>query len=242
MKAFILAAGMGTRLKPWTDHHPKALVPVGGIPMLERVVTKMFDYGITDITVNCFHFADQIKDFIRNRYRDINIVDEHPMLLETGGAILNAARYLEGNEPILVHNADILSNADFHQLEESHLQAGAAATLLVSERTSSRKLIFNRDNKLVGWHSETTDEFRPENFRNEPFYSQYAFSGIYIISPSLIDNMREEGWKGKFSIMDYFIKTLSIHEYKGFLKNDLKLIDIGKPDSLNRANILYDPR
>ena len=239
MKGFILAAGLGTRLKPWTDRHPKALVPVGGIPMLERVIDKFHRSGITDITINCFHFADQIKEFLLQKGWKVNIVDENPLLLETGGAILNAASFLEGDEPVLVHNVDILSNANFNSLEQAHINSEAVATLLVSERESSRKLIFDPDRRLRGWHSSATDEYRPAGFTPDSQDSELAFSGIYIISPSIIKEMHRKGWEGKFSVMDFFLNTLNELVYKGYNQQDLELIDIGKPDSLNRANILF---
>lgn len=236
MKGFILAAGLGTRLKPWTDHHPKALVPVGGVPMLQRVVEKKYKGGITDITVNCFHFADQIKDLIKEKGWKINVVDESPLLLETGGAILNAASYLEGDEPILVHNVDILSNADFAHLEEVHKKNCCDATLLVSDRESSRKLIFNSEGRLVGWHSLTTDEFRPGGFKpsNEDF--EMAFSGIYMISPMVISKMKSLGWSGRFSIIDFFLSSLESVDCRAYAQPKLQLIDIGKPDALEKAN------
>ena len=240
MKGFILAAGLGTRLKPWTDSHPKALVPVGGIPMLERVVDKFLQAGISDITVNCFHFADQIKDFIASKGWNINIVDESPELLETGGAILNASRFLEGDEPILVHNVDILSNANFNNLERDHLQYESMATLLISNRESSRKLIFDKELRLKGWHNLTTGKYRPPNISETGVCNEYAFSGIYVVSPSIIKEMRNRGWHGRFSIMDFFLTSLDSLYYKGHLKPDLQLIDIGKPDSLKRANEKFD--
>lgn len=236
MKGFILAAGLGTRLKPWTDHHPKALVPVGGVPMLQRVVEKMHKAGITDITVNCFHFANQIKDFIREKGWEINVVDETPLLLETGGAILNAAPFLEGDEPILVHNVDILSNADFDHLEGAHIKDNCDATLLVSDRVSSRKLIFNSDGRLVGWHSLTTDEFRPAGFKPSEEDSEMAFSGIYVISPTVISKMKSLGWKGRFSIIDFFLSSLESVDCRAYAQPKLQLIDIGKPDALEKAN------
>ena len=193
MKGFILAAGLGTRLKPWTERHPKALVPVGGIPMLERVIDKFHQSGITDITINCFHFADQIKEFLLQKGWKVNIVDETPLLLETGGAILNAASFLEGDEPVLVHNVDILSNANFNSLEQAHINSEVVATLLVSDRASSRKLIFDPDRRLRGWHSPATDEYRPAGFTPDSQDSDLAFSGIYVISPSIIEEMRNKG-------------------------------------------------
>lgn len=243
MKGFILAAGLGTRLKPWTEHHPKALVPVGGVPILERIIIKFYESGISDITVNCFHFADQIKDFIKSKGWNINIVDEQPILLETGGAILNAAPFLEGDRPVIIHNVDILSNADLNNLGEQQADSNALATLLVSSRQSSRKLIFDSQYRLVGWHALTSDEYKPEGFNPKCAtmeFSELAFSGIYAISPSLIESMRNQGWIGRFSIMDFFLSSLSTEFFKGIVQRDLELIDIGKPDSLNRANVLFN--
>lgn len=234
MKGFILCAGLGTRLKPWTENHPKALFPIEGVPMLERVVEKMLGSGITDITVNVHHFADQIVNFIKDKgWKNIHISDETGELLETGGAILHAQKFLGANsEPILVHNVDILSNADFKQLAEEHSKSQRDATLLVSERNSSRRLVFNDEMRLAGWHSIATGEYRPENFNPENHkivsYHEYPFSGIYIINPQLIEKMKRGGWKGKFSIMDFFLATLHENIYKGYYKSDLWLEDIGK--------------
>lgn len=239
MKGFILAAGMGTRLKPWTDHHPKALVPVGGIPMLRRVIEKMLDSGITDITVNAFHFADQIAEFLKDYPAKINISDERPLLLETGGGLVFASEFLKGDQPILVHNADILSNADFRALEQSHLKNGADATLLVSRRESSRKLIFDENFSLVGWHSVKDDVYRPFGFSPKDSDVELAFSGIYIISPPLIEKMKGFAGMPRFPIMDYLLTTLDSNRYKGHLQEDLNLVDIGKPDSLSRANSFF---
>lgn len=238
MKGFILAAGLGTRLKPWTDSHPKALVPVAGVPMLERVIDKMHRAGITDITVNVHHFADQIIDFILSKGWRINISDERERLLDTGGALLHAAEFLEGTEPVLVHNADILSDADLNDI----IYPGADVSLLVSDRTSSRKLIFDAEMNLEGWHNLTTGEFRPDYLYPSPnpilpeSSTQLAFSGIYVFMPRFLWEMRQQGWDGcRFSIVDYWLDTLSEGIYKGVERNNLRLIDIGKPDSLNRA-------
>ncbi|MCH5217959.1 MAG: NTP transferase domain-containing protein [Muribaculaceae bacterium] len=236
MKAFILAAGLGSRLKPWTDSHPKALVPIGGTPVLQLVVEKLRRAGISDITVNVYHFADQIIDFVKDRNWNINIVDERPTLLETGGAILNAAPFLDGDEDILVHNADILSNVDIPALSLAHKLRKADATLLVSDRRSSRKLVFGSDGRLEGWHSLSDDSFRPSDFKASPGSTELAFSGIYVISPAVIASMKSRGFSGKFSIMDFFLGSLSGLKLYGHNQEDLQLLDIGKPDSLNRAD------
>lgn len=245
MKGFILAAGLGTRLKPWTDHHPKALAPAGGVPMLERVVEKLRDAGIQDLTVNVYHFADQIIDFIHQKGWKVNISDERPLLLETGGALLHAAPFLnfEANEPVLVHNADILSNADFKGLSRIHQQAKADITLLVSSRDSSRKLIFDSENNLRGWHNTNTGELRPENFKPFPHSKELAFSGIYLISQTVFDDMKKVGMKGKFSIIDYILSACNRLNIIGYEQENLKILDIGKPESLKMASefLISDP-
>ena len=228
MKAFIPAAGLGTRLKPWTLSHPKALFPVDGVPMLQRVVERLHSFGIFDITVNCHHFASQIKDFVAEKGWDIKISDESDSLLETGGGLLKAASLLEGDEPILVHNVDILSNADLKALGEAHVSADALSTLLVSPRDSSRKLLFDEGLTLKGWHSLKTGEYKPACFKPSPRYQELAFSGIYVVSPEIFSFMHKKGWKGKFSIMDFFLSTLDEVIYKGFNDVSLKLKDIGK--------------
>lgn len=235
MKGFILAAGMGTRLKPWTDFHPKALVPVAGVPMLERIIRKMVASGVEDITVNVFHYADQIYDFIKEKFPQVKISDERPELLETGGAILHAARLIEGKDPVLIHNADILSNADFKRLLYYHEKSGGMSTLLVSSRESGRKLVFDSESRLIGWHSLKQNFYRPENFFPSSKDRELAFGGIYIISPEIIQYMRSKGWEGKFSVMDFFLSTLSEQNYYACIQENLKILDIGKPDSLNRA-------
>lgn len=234
MKGFVLAAGLGSRLKPWTDSHPKALVPVGGLPALQRVVEKMYGARISDVTVNVYHFADQIRDFISAKGWDVKISDERPYLLETGGALLHASPLLSGDEPVLVHNVDIISNADFKLLENAHVDEDADVTLLVNSRDSSRKLLFSSEMRLCGWHSLVTDEFRPPN--PLPFSHELSFSGIYIVSPKVFGVMRAKGFSGRFSIIDFLLSSLSDLKIRGLVEPGLKLLDIGKPESLARAD------
>lgn len=236
MKGFILAAGMGSRLKPWTDSHPKALVPVKGVPMLRRVYDRLKSSGIDYLAVNVFHFADQIIDYLNQNDLRIYISDERPALLETGGAILHASDFISGNDSVLIHNADILSNADLKSLELDHAASGADVTLLVSPRESSRKLIFSPSMHLKGWHSFKDDSFRPAGFLPAENDIELAFSGIYIISPSILDVMRADNWNGNFPIMDFLLSSLDKLTILGVNQPDLLLLDIGKPDSLNRAD------
>ena len=153
MKAMIFAAGMGTRLKPLTDSIPKALIPVGGIPLLEHVILKVKAAGFSDIIINVHHFHNQIIDFLQTKNNfDINIAisDERNQLLETGGGLKKAQWFLDDKAPFLVHNVDILSNVDLKTLYEQHLQNAALATLVVSQRESMRYFLFDEQHNLKG--------------------------------------------------------------------------------------------
>ena len=235
MKAMIFAAGLGTRLKPLTDHMPKALVPVAGKPMLEHVINKLIAAGVDGIVINVHHFAQQIIDFLKEKDNfgiQIWISDETGELLETGGGIKKASPYF--NEPFLVHNADILSNLDLKAMYDSHVASGNDATLLVSPRKTARYLLFNEENKLCGWVNKETLQTKPEGFVYQPeTQKEYAFGGIHIISPSLFKYM--EGWTGKFSIIDFYLQTCQQAQLGGYIKEDLQLIDIGKLDTLTKA-------
>lgn len=243
MKAMILAAGLGTRLKPWTESHPKALVPVGGVPMLERIIRKLREQGFSEIVVNVHHFASQIVDFLSaNDFGvDIKISDESAELLDTGGALLHAMPLLdsESDEPFLVHNVDILSNASLKSLIQSNLSSGAGASLLVSLRDSSRRLMFDSNWNLRGWHDIKKDVYRichKESFMMSPDICELAFSGIYVARPSMLRDMQKAGFSGKFGIMDYLLSDTRKEKVEGVYAPDLKLIDIGKPDTLSQAN------
>lgn len=244
MKAFILAAGLGTRLKPWTNSHPKALVPVGNVPMLRRVIEFLKGEGVKEFVINVHHFADQIYEYVGENFPEAKISDETEELLETGGGLLKAGELLcdEGGEPILIHNVDILSNADIKGLYDFHIQTGADVSMLISSRDSTRKLVFDKDMNLIRWHSLATEEYRPEGFTisADQDYYEYAFSGIYIVNQEVIRYMKEQGWSGKFGIMDFFLSSLGKLKIAGYLQSDLELTDIGKPDSLNRAQKMFE--
>ena len=235
MKAMIFAAGLGTRLKPFTDHMPKALVPVAGKPILEHVILKLKSFGIDELVINVHHFAQQIIDFLKEKDNfgiKIWISDETEELLETGGGIKKAAPFFD--EPVLVHNADILSNVDLKAMYDYHLTSGNDATLLVSPRKTVRYLLFNETNRLCGWVNKDTLQTKPEGFVYQPeIQKEYAFGGIHIISPTLFKYM--EGWSGKFSIMDFYLQTCQKVQLGGYIKDDLHLIDIGKLETLAKA-------
>ena len=243
MKALIFAAGLGNRLRPLTDTTPKALLPVGGKPMLEHVILKLRNAGFDDITINIHHLGQQIIDFLEahnNFGIQIHISDEREYLLDTGGGIKYAASFLNGKEPFLVHNVDIFSNVDLQELYRKHTESGALATLLVSDRKTSRYLLFDKENKLCGWKNRDTGEVKSYYpYFNPEQYTAYAFSGIHVISPSLFRYM-DGHWTGKFSITDFYLQTCKEARIGGYIAQNLHLIDIGKPETLAQAEKLFE--
>ena len=240
MKAMIFAAGLGSRLKPLTDTMPKALVPVAGRPMLEHVILKLKASGFTEIVINIHHFGEQIIDFLKanNDFGlTLHISDERDLLLDTGGGIRKARRFFENSdEPFLVHNVDILSDMNLKELYDFHLRNGSVATLLASRRKTSRYLLFDAEQRLCGWINKDTGQVRPEGFLyDESLYREYAFSGIHVFSPAVFQLMEVQCWEGKFSIMDFYLATCGQTDYCGYLTEKLELIDIGKPETLARA-------
>lgn len=240
MKAMILAAGLGTRLRPLTDRMPKALVEVDGEPILQRVIQRLVNQGFNDIVINVHHFAEQIEDFLRVRDFGANILlsDEKGRLLDTGGGIVAAMPLLFGKDrsPVLIHNVDILSNADLKNLYTK----GEESSLLVSDRESSRKLIFDKGMILKGWENETTGEMRPANLSLQPGWERLAFSGIYTLTYEAVCEMKKIQEKDSFPIMDYFLNPRREEILKGVKSDDLHLIDIGKPATLAQASRFID--
>lgn len=236
MNAFIFAAGLGTRLKPLTDTMPKALVPVAGKPLLAHVVEKLKAAGCKKIVINIHHFGDMIVDYVKSQGNfgiDIVFSDERQMLLETGGAIKHAVELL-GNEPFLIHNVDILSNVDIKALWEEHLNSGSAATLLVSKRSSSRALLFDAEGNLTAWTNKTTGEVKsPYESVDIASLKELAFSGIHVFSPSLFKYFG--AYPEKFSIIDFYLNTCKAEKIKAYTQEGLQLLDVGKLDSLEKA-------
>lgn len=254
MQAMIFAAGLGTRLKPLTDTMPKALVRVGGEPLIKRVILNLAAAGVERIVVNVHHFAGQIIDYLKDNDNfglDIRISDETAGLLETGGGIKKAAPLFDSTAPILIHNVDILSNvnlSEFYQMasrseelrvksEELRVKSEEAdcdAVLLVSWRKTKRYLLFNDDMRLVGWTNIETGEVRsPYPELNPKECRMYAFAGIHALSPRLLKMMDQ--FPDRFGIIDFYLKACATHNIKGYVKDDLKLMDIGKLDTLAQA-------
>lgn len=240
MKVFIPAAGLGTRLRPFTLTNPKALVEVDGVPMLERVILRLKEEGFDDMVINLHHFGDKIRDFVAANDSfgvRIRFSDETDQLLETGGALWHARKLLgENDEPFLIHNVDILSNAPLSGLMKEHSANGSAATLLVSDRDSSRKLLFDEELSLKGWHNLKSGEYKPAGLSKPESFSELAFSGIHVMSPSQIfGEMEREGREGVFSVIDFYLEAINKVSIKGVKSDNLRMIDIGKPDTLQGA-------
>lgn len=236
MQAMIFAAGLGTRLRPITDTRPKALVEVKGKMLLDRVVEKLASAGFHDIVVNTHHFAEMIRLHIEENHnfgQNIKISDESSMLLDTGGAVRKAHELLNGREPLLIHNVDIISNADLTILYEE--SSGKDALLLVSKRETSRYLIFNAEMRLVGWTNIKTHEIKtPYKNLDIEKCRLLAFSGIHCINETLMREMLP--WPERFSIIDFYIQNCDKFKIYGQLQQGLKLLDIGKIDILNSIN------
>lgn len=234
-QAMIFAAGLGTRLKPLTDTMPKALVRVGGQPLLWHVVMKLKAAGYERIVVNVHHFAQQIVDYLQqndNFGLDIRISDESNQLLETGGGIKKALPLFDTTEPILIHNVDILSNVKL-PLEpcDSHADGASSdclAMLVVSQRKTKRYLQFDETMRLIGWKNVETGEVK--GLEGAPL----AFSGLHVLYPQAFPLLAQ--WPDRFPIMDFYLKSCAAHLIRGFEATDLRLLDVGKLDTLESAN------
>jgi NDP-sugar pyrophosphorylase family protein len=239
MKAMIFAAGLGTRLKPLTGTLPKALIEVGGVPMIERVILKLKSAGIAGIIINLHHFPYQIKEFIQQKNSfglNIQFSDESEELLETGGGLKNASWFFDDGKPFLVHNVDVLSNVNLLKMINFHTKNKTLATLFVQERQSSRYLLMNDQNRMAGWKNEKTNEIRL-CFPKEKKLKKMAFNGIHIIDPRIFNLFTEQG---KFSIIDTYLRLATTEIITGFMDENALFVDIGKPESLHQAEILVN--
>ena len=237
MKALIFAAGLGTRLKPYTDTMPKALVPVGGKPLLYHVAMKLKAAGFDELVINVHHFPDSIIGYVHDEKdfgMKVSFSDERDFLRETGGGILYARKMLEG-APFLVHNVDILSDLDIGWFI-SQAEPDAVANILVSDRETQRYLLFDESMRMVGWTNVATGEVRtPFGGLDPGKCRRFAFSGVHLISDRIFTIFDEDGWEGKFSIMDFYIKECSKRIIHGILPESLKLMDVGKVETLKDA-------
>jgi len=239
MKAVVFAAGLGTRLYPITKSMPKALVEVGGKSMLQRVLEKLESCGITQVVVNIHHFPDMIVEYLKthdNFGLDVMISDERDKLLDTGGGVLKASKFLKGDEPVILHNADILTDFDLRSMIRFHELNNPAVSLLVSERKSSRLLLFDNDMKMKGWTNISTGEVRPCNLDYDGL-GRFAFGGVHIISPEVLDRLAVYGQANPvFSIVPFYVAQCEKIDIRGYIPEEsYTWFDVGKPETLENA-------
>lgn len=207
MKAMILAAGLGTRLRPLTDTRPKALIDVHGRPLLEHVLLQLIEAGVREVIINVHHFPEQIEGFLESRQNfGIRIELSHePQLLGTGGGLKKAAPFFDDGQPFFLHNVDILSNIDLKAMYRFHRQHDALATLAVMQRSGTRFLLFDEAGRLCGWQSG-----EKERLARKTAHSPHAlaFCGVHVISPALFERMTETG---AFSIIDTYVRLAAEH-------------------------------
>ncbi|MBK9099138.1 MAG: nucleotidyltransferase family protein [bacterium] len=237
MRAMILAAGLGTRLKPLTDSTPKALIRIKDKTLLELQINKLKSEGFDQIIINLHHYAEQIKNYLeqKNFFNcKIEISDESNLLLDTGGGLKKASHFFSDGKPFLVYNVDILSNISLKKLMDFHIDSNSIATLAVQERESSRKFLFDENNILGGWTNEKTGEKIIS--RNSPTkLKAMSFSGIQIIDPNIFKYFPE---KNVFSLVEFYMTAAREEKIFGYVHNENEWIDVGKINNLKVAEKL----
>jgi NDP-sugar pyrophosphorylase family protein len=236
LQGMIFAAGLGTRFKPWTDKHPKALAVVNGKSLLQRNIEYLQHYGITDVVVNVHHFADQIINALQQNKgwgSHVTISDETNMVLETGGGIKKAEPLFTAQN-IVVINVDILTDLNLGQLISFHRQHNPVSTIAITNRITSRYFLFNESDTLCGWRNTKTGEEKIAREAKE--YIPKAFSGIHVISKKLLSLIQHQG---KFSIVDTYLHLATTHLIKGYDHSGSRFIDVGKPDSVAQAEAMF---
>lgn len=229
----VFAAGLGTRLRPYTNDRPKALVELNGQPLLEIVLLRLKSFGVKEVVVNVHHYADMVIDFIRKNNDfglKIIISNEREQLLDTGGAIKKAQKHLS-EAPFIIHNVDIISQLDLHTLYIEHQNNGALSTLAVSKRDTSRYLQFSQKGNLVGWRNVKTGERKISQPAIEP--KDWAYSGVAVIDPGLFKFLPKD--KNVFSIIDVWLEAAKAGDVKNFPHLQANWLDVGKPDTLAKA-------
>ncbi len=237
MRAMIFSAGLGTRFKPWTDKHPKALALVNGKSLLQRNIEYLQKYGITDVVVNVHHFADQVKEAIKkNRGWGSNVIvsDETNQVLETGGGLLKARELLESSEPFVTLNVDILTDLNLNKLFKFHTKRHPLISFGVTSRETSRYFLFDDNDRLCGWRNTKTGEEKISI--NKPDLVQKAYSCVVIFQPDLFNLIKQTG---KFSLTETYLDLAKDNLILGYDHSGDKLVDVGKPESVAIAEKLF---
>jgi len=240
VQAMIFSAGLGTRFKPWTDSHPKALALVNGKSLLQRNIEYLQQYGIKDVVINVHHFADHlIETIIKSKGwgSKITISDERDELLETGGGLLKAKEFFTPGERFITCNADILTDLDLNKLISFHIEKKALITFGVTQRKTSRYLLFDDNDRLCGWRNATTGEDKISITKTK--YKEKAYSCVVIFEYEIFRLMEQKGFTGKFSLIDVYLKLAVENLIQGYDHTGDKLVDVGKPDSIAIAESFF---
>jgi NDP-sugar pyrophosphorylase family protein len=240
MKAMIFSAGLGSRFKPWTDSHPKALAIVNGKSLLQRNIEYLQQYGITDVAVNVHHFADQLIEVIMKNKgwgSKITISDERDELLETGGGLLKAKEFFTHWERFITCNADVLTDLDIDKLVTFHNEKKALLSFGVTQRKTSRYLLFDENDRLCGWRNATKQEDRISIHRSG--YFEKAYSCVVVFEYKIFKLMEEKGFTGKFSLIDVYLSLAAEHPIYGYDHTGDRFVDVGKPDSIATAESFF---
>lgn len=243
MKAMIFAAGLGTRFKPWTDAHPKALALVNGKSLLQRNIEYLQQYGITDVVVNVHHFADQVIDAVQQSKgwgSNILISDERDELLDTGGGLLKAAPMLEGDEPFVTINVDVLTNLDLNNLIVFHQKHHPLISFAVTNRKTARNFLFDEQNRLCGWRNNASGEEKGPllSYTDEERTKlvEKAYSCVVVFEPTVFSGIRQTG---KFSLTETYLDLATDHLILGYDHSGDKFVDVGKPESVKVAEEMF---
>lgn len=238
MNAMIFSAGLGTRFKPWTDLHPKALAIVNGKSLLQRNIEYLQQYGIKDVVINVHHFADQVVEAVKDNNgwgSNILISDETNDVLETGGGLLNAKALLQNGQSFITLNADFLTNLNLNDLIAFHQNKKGLISFGITSRKSSRNFLFDEDNRLCGWMNNSTGEKRIAI--DKPNLKPMAYSCVVVFEPIIFDLIPQ---RGKFSLVDTYLSLAAAHPIYGYDHTGDKLVDVGKPESVAVAESLFE--
>ena len=233
----IFSAGLGTRFKPWTDTHPKALALVNGKPLLQHNIEYLQKYGITDVVVNVHHFADQIIEAVQKNKgwgSDVLISDERNEVLETGGGLLKAKDLLQNAEPFITLNADLLTDLNIDDLITFHKNKKALISFGITSRKTSRYFLFDEEKRLCGWRNTNTGEEKiavaKENLK------EMAYSCVVVFQPEIFELIPQ---RGKFSLVETYLTLAAHHPIYGYNHSGDKLVDVGKPESVAIAEKMF---
>lgn len=240
MKAMIFSAGLGTRFKPWTDKHPKALAVVNGKSLLQRNIGYLQQYGIKDIIVNVHHFPDQIENAIQKNNgwgSNVLISDERNEVLETGGGLLKAKHLFTPGERFITCNVDILTDLDINKLLAFHKEKKALISFGITGRKTSRNLLFDEESRLCGWRNSNTGDEKVSIHHES--YIEKAYSCVVVFEYDVFRLMEEKKFSGKFSLIDVYLALAAEHKIMGYDHSGDRLVDVGKPESVAVATSLF---